>query len=228
MVHRFAARGLYNGLFLLGDRETGSYWDHVTGECLHGPLKGSRLAVHPLLHTTVAQALKAHPDLEVAISRLSWIRRLTTVFMELMRRSERGVFPPGFKRTMSEEDTRRPAMEIGLGVWTDKTQRFYPIASLRKRSGALIDKLDGRALLVYIDIVSGIPAAFYTSATRCEWQDQRLRLETGEIFHQSVLRGSRGQAQSLNRPIQMFTRWYGFAYTFPGCDIFAEQPIMQP
>jgi hypothetical protein len=22
------------------------------------------------------------------------------------------------------------------------------------------------------------------------------------------------------RPIQLFTRWYGFSYTYPGCDIF--------
>jgi hypothetical protein len=42
-THHFAARGLYNGLSFNGDRESGSFWDHITGECVHGPLKGYRL-----------------------------------------------------------------------------------------------------------------------------------------------------------------------------------------
>jgi len=24
------------------------------------------------------------------------------------------------------------------------------------------------------------------------------------------------------RPNQLFTRWYGFAYTFPGCEVYKE------
>ncbi len=70
-THHFAARGLYNGLVLLGDRESGSFWDHITGECVHGPLKGYQLKIFPLLHMDVRQALATHPDAQVAISRQS-------------------------------------------------------------------------------------------------------------------------------------------------------------
>jgi len=55
-VLRFGARGLYNGGLLTGDRETGSYWQHLTGKCVHGPLKGKQLEVYPLLHLTAGQA----------------------------------------------------------------------------------------------------------------------------------------------------------------------------
>ena len=30
--------------------------------------------------------------------------------------------------------------------------------------------------------------------------------------------------QDGSRPLQLFTRWYGFAYTFPGCEIHHEEP----
>ena len=40
---RFAVRGLYNGLALLADATTNSYWDHITGACVHGPRQGAQL-----------------------------------------------------------------------------------------------------------------------------------------------------------------------------------------
>ena len=46
-THRFGVRGLYNGLLLMGDYETGSYWDHITGVCVHGPLSGHQLETSP-------------------------------------------------------------------------------------------------------------------------------------------------------------------------------------
>ena len=29
-------------------------------------------------------------------------------------------------------------------------------------------------------------------------------------------------ADSSSRPLQLLTRWYGFAYTYPGCEIYGE------
>ena len=26
-----------------------------------------------------------------------------------------------------------------------------------------------------------------------------------------------------SRPFQLFTRWYGFSYTYPGCDIWGAE-----
>ena len=31
-THAFAEHGLYDGLFLMMDEETGTFWDHLTGE----------------------------------------------------------------------------------------------------------------------------------------------------------------------------------------------------
>ena len=221
-THHFAARGLYNGLVLLGDRESGSFWDHITGECVYGPLKGYRLEIFPLLHMNVRQALAAYPEAQAAISKQSFKQRLQSPFFDWFRKKKNGFIPPGFRKTMGEEDPRRSQMEIGLGVWTDGTHRYYPLATLRAQGGALIDEFDGRRLLVYIEPTSKTPAGLYTEATQCSWQNDTLHLDTGETIREGVLYDKQGVTETAARPIQMFTRWYGFAYTFPGCEVYQD------
>jgi hypothetical protein len=189
---------------------------------VHGQLKGYQLDVFPLLHMNVARALASHPNLQLAISKQSPKQRILAFFMEKGRKSKRGVLPPGFRKTMGEEDTRRPRMDIGLCVWSDKTHRYYPVERLHQNGGALIDRIDGRVLLVYVDPKSNTPAAIYTGAYECHWQDTVLHLNSGEMIREGVLFDSRGNSQSIDRPMQMFTRWYGCAYTFPGCEVYGD------
>lgn len=177
-------RGLYDGLAVLGDRETGSYWNHITGESFYGPRKGAVLEGFALRYTTVAEELARDPGAAVVLARLNWRVRLV---LPIMRKFQGlGFIPPHFRLTMGAKDTRLPTTTMGLGVWTAQTKRFYPMTSLQ---GGLADQLDGQGLRVTVD-AAGIPQA--------EW------------------------AVAEGRPLQMFTRWYGFAYTFPGCEIYAK------
>ena len=222
-VHHFGARGVYNGLLLIGDHETGSFWDHITGRCVYGPLTGRQLESSPLLHANVAQALAQHPDCHLAVSRLTLLQKLNVVCMRPFLKSRRGFFPPVFKNTMSAEDRRRPRMDIGLGVWAQQSQRYYPLATLRQCGSAVVDSLGGRGLLVYIDPASGTPAAFYTDAGGCTWRGGDLLLDNAQAVREGRLcNADSGTALESERPMQMFTRWYGFACTFPGCDIFEK------
>jgi hypothetical protein len=67
-VHWFAEHGLYDGLFLMKDEETGTYWDHMTGRAVYGPLVGESLDVSNLRQTTVEQVLAAAPDALITLS----------------------------------------------------------------------------------------------------------------------------------------------------------------
>ncbi|OYD07282.1 DUF3179 domain-containing (seleno)protein [Paludifilum halophilum] len=185
-VHHFSCIGIYNGMALLADDETGSYWDHISGECLHGPLKGEVMQLFPVEHMTVEQALKQWPDLHVALSQQPLYRRL---FLEpLMNFFGRfGLFPPYFYLSMGKKDTRLPDMTSGLGIYTKKTQRFYPINVLQDAGGEIQDTVDGQSVTISIDI-EGYPKAVFD--------------------------------QSGNPPMQLYCRWYGFAYTFPGCELY--------
>ncbi len=191
-IHHFAAYGLYDGLFLMGDNETISYWNHITGECVHGELKGSQLETGMLHYLTAAQTVAAYPEAQIALSAtLPLWRRLFARLQRHMAGRGKGFLPPTFSGTMGTADSRRPELEMGLGIWANQTHRYYPLNLIRAHENGLTDELNGRSLHISIDPISHTPTAVYTQAD-------------GE------------------RPNQLFTRWYGFAYTFPGCEIYAK------
>ena len=177
---RFSAGGLYDGLFLMVDDETRTYWSHVTGEALHGPLAGARLPVWGV--TQIDAGAVPDPD-RVALlrSRPGWARRLVMRF--LFFGGKLAWFPPGFRATMGGSDPRLPEMEMGLGVVDGDVRRFYPRRAIGE---GLDDRIAGRRIRIAPGASDRTP--------RASWED-----------------GS--------RPLQMFTRWYGFAASFPGCEV---------
>ena len=176
-----------NGLVLLSDDETRSYWDHITGECVHGELRGAKFENWGVEVTTVEAALKRDAQIELSISKPPLLARLALPLMKRVVRGK-GFMPPFFHATMQEKDRRRPRQESGLGVVVGARARFYPRGSV---AGGVTDDWAGRPLRVWIDDVDGIPKAEWASG-----------------------------AESGERPFQLFTRWYGFSFTYPGCEIF--------
>ena len=85
---------------------------------------------------------------------------------------------------MGPPDLRLPEMEIGLGIISHDTQRFYPKNDI---AGVIQDNWLGQRLQVQISSGDDVPYAEFTDG---------------------------------RRPLQLFTRWYGFSYTFPDCEIF--------
>ena len=226
-TYHFAARGLYNGGLLLGDWESGSFWHHVTGECVYGPQRGRRYQVFPLVHAIARYVLEAHPDAQVGISNMSLGQRAIARAQETALRLLRGRLPPGFQRTMGPEDPRRPRMQRGLAVWTDGAQRFYPIDELRARGGAVMDELDGRRMLVFVDPTSDRPMCLRTDASALVWRDETLVLDTGERVRGGILRTAQGAALAGMRPMQSIVCWYTFAFSFPGGQVYEDQSPLQ-
>ena len=56
---------LYEQSFIMYDRQTESLWVHVTGEAVHGPLKGKRLEFMPSTVTNWANWKKNYPFTQV-------------------------------------------------------------------------------------------------------------------------------------------------------------------
>ncbi|PTM59157.1 DUF3179 domain-containing (seleno)protein [Desmospora activa] len=193
-LYHFSCIGIYNGMALLQDKETGSYWDHISGECLHGPKKGEMMELVPVEHITVERALKRWPDISIAFSKQPWHRRI--ILQPLMNFfGDRGLFPPYFRFSMGKKDTRLSDMVSGLGIYTKKkTKRFYTIQTIREAGGKLIDQVDGRPVTIALG-PDGHPQATFD--------------------------------ESEEKPMQLYCRWYGFAFTFPGCEIYGEPPELQ-
>ena len=127
-----------------------------------------------------------------------------------------------FRGTLGKEDQRRPRMELGLGVWTATSRRYYPVARIREHGGAFLDRLDGRAVLIYVDPESNTPAALFVKAAGAKMQDKDVVFDNGLAVRSGVLLDRGGKRLAMDRPQQIFTRWYGFALTFPGSEVFGE------
>lgn len=220
------------------DAESRTLWNHITGEAMYGPLVGRALGpVSNLLHMTVEQALEMDRSTRVAISERAYVaggRRFGTASSgPRVGGSGRGagtaprpgprpdaVMADRFAATLGTEDARRPRMDLGLGIWTGTTSRYYPMERIRERGDAFIDRVDGRTVLVYVDRESNVPAALFVDAERAAWEADDVALDDGSMVRSGVLVDPNGETHHVERPQQMFTRWYGFSLTFPGCDVF--------
>ena len=168
-VHHFAEHGLYDGLFLMRDEETGTYWDHLTGQAVYGPRVGTVLGIANLLHSRADQVLAKHPDALVALSDRSL-------------RTDQEVAPIGllaamglrlskmFRSTVDEEDDRLPTSDIGLGLWHGDEARYYSYVRVVEENNAVLDTFQGRRTLVYLDPSSYVLSSFEVDADGLWWE----------------------------------------------------------
>ena len=124
-LHHFNYVGIYTGLAVIQDKETKTLWNHVTGEARYGPLVG---------HT-----LKQYLPIAISDRQYFVVEKLFGTAPGFLggRGAERWApdnpnaqIVPAFVPTLGRQDTRRPRMDIGHGVWTGivrtrRTIRFF-------------------------------------------------------------------------------------------------------
>ncbi len=218
-VYWFAEQGLYDGLFLMKDETTGTFWDHMTGRAVYGPDVGETLPVAGLVQSTAAQVLREHPDARITLSDRA-IRSDDDMKVGGLMRGIMGRLNGMFQSTIDEDDDRRPQMDLGIGLWAGEEARYYPMEVIRASGRALIDDFAGERVVVMIDPENFILMAFRTEADSFEWDGDRLRLSDGSYVENAVLRSADGARLGGARPLQVFTRWYGFSATFPETEVF--------
>jgi hypothetical protein len=217
---RFHRRGSYNGLLLIWDDMTDTYWNHITGEAIHGALVGQQLTVLTATrHMTVAEALALQGDARVLITTPSAEEAgLSPLMMKMQKHPQK--FTDAAVDVLVYEDTRLPRYTLGLGIWQDETSVFYPATTVFAQNNVVLTELDGRQLLIYQGPESVAPVAVFTEGlTRAHWQDDVLRLSNGGAIRNDQYINAAGKVATLERPMQLLMRWYGFALTFPGCAI---------
>lgn len=138
----FRLFGINNQNFIMRDEETGSWWQQVTGEALHGPLKGRRL--RPVVHDEVSFAiwrterpwgrvLKPDPKFQAEYEDWNWEKQMKKV---------RTVRP------RAEGDPLEPRTMV-VGVSLGAAARAYPFPLLRRQS-PVVDRLGGQPLLLVV------------------------------------------------------------------------------
>lgn len=220
-IYHFSVTGIYNAMSIMSDYETHSSWEHITGECIQGKLQGKHLPIHTPRYLNVAQALKFASDMQIAISKPSWLAHLLEIVLLNRMSTLEGYMPSIFRLSMTKGDTRLPELELGLGVWLDGAARFYPLKAIKAQKGFLTDTLNYQPLVIYQDPVSGIPTVHCTSSQVYGWDGDTLVLESGERLYGGYELNQNLEKTRLNPPHHQFTRWYGFSYMFPSCEIYS-------
>ena len=221
-MHHFYAAGVYDGMLLMADRETDTYWHHVTGEGLLGKHEHDHLKIlqpHQVLLTR--EVIAQYPDCKYGIPKVNVLQKSFAKFQNWKARtSGKGFLPPGFRQSMSNIDSRLDEMEMGIGVWVGDKSKFYPISVLEENGNFMFDQFDDRVLLLYISPTTHTPSAlFVNKITTVDFSKDRLVFEDGNYLLSSNLYTKEGEELSSSGPWYIFSRWYGFVVTFPKCEV---------
>ncbi|MFZ0547136.1 MAG: DUF3179 domain-containing (seleno)protein [Candidatus Promineifilaceae bacterium] len=222
-THHFSATGIYNSMAIFRDAETGSFWEHATGECIQGPLQGNCLEIIPAQFLLVEQVLENNPSALFTTSKKTWWTRLLDFLLLRSMLTPEGDMPPPFRLSMGKQDTRLPELQLGLGVWFNDKARFYSMQSLKAHNNALIDTFNREKLVVIIDPIAQVPMAYCCNASSCRWDGDTLLLNTGECIRNGYVQTLPSVKRRIDTSHQQFVRWYAFSYMFPNCEIFDFQ-----
>jgi len=138
---------LFDNNVLLYDRNTESLWSQVMGEAISGKLKGSRLQLLPVTHTTWAGWRKQHPNTDVLDTDTGFQRDYTHNPYEFYEQVDLINFP---LRNIAPKTYGAHDVIIGLRIGDQV--KGYPYAELKKLGETSFkDTFNGRNLIVHWD-----------------------------------------------------------------------------
>ncbi len=149
-------------MFLMIDDETRSYWNHVTGESVHGTMAGARLEAWGVEITT-AEAEIARSDSTTISRSHPGLRGRLVSWLAAARGPERIGIPFFFRRTMAAADLRLPERCRGLAVVVAGRARFYRVAALER---GVVDLWGGRELTLGLGPTDRMPFARWEDGSR--------------------------------------------------------------
>lgn len=221
--YTFDVYGLYNGLFVMADRQTGSVWTHYGGSILTGPLanQGLALDILPIVHTTWSEWLDTYPETTV----LDWYSEFAGRYREID--PGRGGLGPQFQATVLNWDDRLAQNELVLGANVDGEYRAYAMAEFAAGTQVIEDTLGGLPIVVMLDTGNDFALAFQATldGEQLEFRVEGDRIvdDSGTIwdFSGRAIEGPRTGAQ-LSFVTSFVTEWYGWAAYHPQTSIWGR------
>ncbi len=148
----------YRANLVMVDRQTGSWWQQLTGKAIQGQLSGTALKLIPVDLMTWGAWKELYPDTRV-LSRDTGFNHNYDLFPSGgsytdWQKSDR-IFP----RLMKITDTRFRARETVLGVQVGDVYKAYPFSNLGELA-VINDEINGVPVLILFDSKSQIASAF--------------------------------------------------------------------
>jgi hypothetical protein len=220
--YTFDVSGLYNGLFIMSDRQTGSLWTHYDGAVLEGPLgdAGVKLELKPLIHTTWGQWQALHPDTLVP----EW----ETPYTDRYRDIDPGGSGLGqqFQQSLLHTDDRLEENELVLGAGVGIDVTAYVLADFDGLT-VVSDELGGYPIVAFLNPNQDFGIA-YSAAV--EGTVLTFTVDSGAIVDNEgtawditgfAIAGPR-EGQQLQFVTSFVTEWYGWVAYYPNTSIYGQ------
>jgi hypothetical protein len=136
---------LYNSDVLLYDRKTRSLWSQLKREAITGPMRGERLEMIPVTHTSWKDWQERYPDTRVLSTATGYSRNYRVNPYPGYSNSGHLYFP------VSEEDNRYPRKTMIMGIEIDRQFKAYPFTELEKSPRRFKDSFMGQPLSIVFD-----------------------------------------------------------------------------
>ena len=189
-MHHYGVVGAANGLSIMADKETGTLWDPISGVAFEGPLKGSSLQTYPVFITTMKAEASTYPDTQLFFSTFKSQKKW---LLGLISKPFMGIRKRGFIPP-------------------------YFFKSMSTPIDPRLPKLDQG-----LGVIVGKRAKYYPMNhilrdrnISDNWNGREMIINrSGEDRIPHAFWKDTGDL-----PMQLLSRWYGFAFSYPDCEIF--------
>ena len=139
MLHFYLA-GINNQNFLMRDRETGTWWQQITGKAIYGPLQGAALDLVLSDELTFGQWRTESPSGQVLAPVAKYTKEYDSNWEPDVAKLPVVISFPG---------TELKSRDIVIGLTIDGAARSYPWETFAKQSPVL-DRVNGTPLLLVL------------------------------------------------------------------------------
>ena len=161
----FYLAGINNQNFLMRDKETGSWWQQITGKAIYGPLKGSALDLALSDELTYGEWKAEVSDGKVLAPVQKYVKEYDSKWEPEVAKYPVPISFPG---------TELKSRDVVVGLETAGPGRAYPWDTLLKQS-PVVDRVNGTPLLiavgpdgksfrVFVSQIDGKDAEFFLKA----------------------------------------------------------------
>jgi hypothetical protein len=166
-VLHFYLAGINNQNFLMRDKETGTWWQQISGKALYGPLKGATLELVLSDELTFGEWKSEVSDGKVLAEVPKYIKEYDSNWEPEVAKLPVVISFPG---------TELKSRDVVVGLELDGPARAYPWDTLVKQS-PIMDRVHGIPLLV---AVGGDGKSFRVFVSRVDGKDTEFFLKSAE------------------------------------------------
>jgi uncharacterized protein DUF3179 len=222
-VLHFYLAGINNQNFLMRDKETGTWWQQITGKAIYGPMQGATL--EPVLsdELTFAEWKSEVTDGKVLAPVTKYVKEYDSKWEDEVAKDPVVISFPG---------TELKSRDVVVGLEVDGVSRAYPWDSLVKQS-PVIDHVrgtpllilvgaDGKSFRVFISRIDGKEAEFFLKGeTESSLQAGSAKPEDPKSTLNTPTGGNASSvgAASTDKPWSLLDTTTASEWNFQGCAV---------